>query len=448
MWKRGAKKSFSTLCDTFHHEETTEEGDDKETNRIELDQISKDEGSQYSLTGLPLPPLGATAATNRRHKLRPFIISPYNSRYRLWESFLVVLVFYTAWVCPFEFGFLIEPKIGLSVTDNVVNAIFAIDIVLTFFVAYLDKATYLLIDKPKLIAWRYTRTWLAFDVISSIPSELARKILPSSLKTYGLFNMLRLWRLRRVSAMFERLEKDRHYSYFWVRCSKLICVTLFTTHFAACLFYFIAAHKELKSTWLSLGADSANDSIWGLYVTSMYWSITTLSTVGYGDLHPVNTGEMVFDIFFMLFNLGLTSYIIGNMTNLVVQLTSRTRKYRDTVNAASGFAQRNQLSIRLQEQMLAHLFMKYRTDSEGLQQQEIVDSLPKAIRSSIAQYLFDIHVKNVYLFHGVSEDLRFQLVTEMKAEYFPPREDVILHNEAPTDLYILVTGAAAEEMWF
>lgn len=33
-------------------------------------------------------------------------------------------------------------------------------------------------------------------------------------------------------------------------------------------------------------------------------------------------------------------------------------------------------------------------------------------------------------------------VTEMKAEYFPPKEDVILQNEAPTDFYILVTGAA------
>lgn len=28
----------------------------------------------------------------------------------------------------------------------------------------------------------------------------------------------------------------------------------------------------------------------------------------------------------------------------------------------------------------------------------------------------------------------------MKAEYFPPREDVILQNEAPSDFYILVTG--------
>lgn len=28
----------------------------------------------------------------------------------------------------------------------------------------------------------------------------------------------------------------------------------------------------------------------------------------------------------------------------------------------------------------------------------------------------------------------------MKAEYLPPREDVILHNEAPDDVYIIVSG--------
>lgn len=28
----------------------------------------------------------------------------------------------------------------------------------------------------------------------------------------------------------------------------------------------------------------------------------------------------------------------------------------------------------------------------------------------------------------------------MKAEYIPPREDVILQNEAPDDLYIIVSG--------
>ncbi|CAN6564208.1 unnamed protein product [Malus baccata var. baccata] len=391
-------------------------------------ELSRD-GSQYSLSTGILPALGARSS-NRRIKLGRFIVSPYDRRYRIWETFLVVLVIYTAWVSPFEFGFLKGPGGPLSIIDNVVNGFFAIDIILTFFVAYLDKTTYLL----------YARSWLIFDVISTIPSEVATRIFPKSVQSYGFFNMLRLWRLRRVSALFSRLEKDRNYNYFWVRCAKLICVTLFAIHCAGCFYYLIAArYRDPEKTWI--GVKILEQSLWIRYVTSVYWSITTLTTVGYGDLHPVNTREMIFDIFYMFFNLGLTSYLIGNMTNLVVHGTSRTRKFRDTIQAASSFAQRNQLPVRLQDQMVAHLCLKFRTDSEGLQQQETLDSLPKAIRSSISHYLFYSLVDQVYLFHGVSNDLLFQLVSEMKAEYFPPKEDVILQNEAPTDFYILVTGA-------
>ncbi|RAL37244.1 hypothetical protein DM860_004166 [Cuscuta australis] len=406
----------------------------------ELEQSSRD-GSHYSLSTGILPPLGARS--NRRVKLRRFIVSPYDRRYRAWETFLAGLVLYIAWVSPFEFGFLSTPARSLSITDNVVNGFFAIDIVVTFFLAYMDKTTYLLVDDPKQIAWRYASTWFTFDLISTIPPEVACKISPP-VSLYGLFSMLRLWRLHRVGALFARLEKDRNFSYFWVRCAKLVCVTLFAVHCAGCFYYFLAAHyHDPKKTWIGASCmdDFHHQSLVIRYVTSIYWSITTLSTVGYGDLHAENTLEMIFTMIYMLFDLGLTAYLIGNMTNLVVHRTSRTREFRDTIQAASSFAQRNQLPTRLQDQMLAHLCLKFRTDSEGLQQQETIDSLPKAIRSSISNFLFYSLVDNVYLFRGVSDDLLFQLVSEMKAEYFPPKEDIILQNEAPTDFYILVAGA-------
>ncbi|KAF3955737.1 hypothetical protein CMV_019076 [Castanea mollissima] len=88
-----------------------------------------------------------------------------------------------------------------------------------------------------------------------------------------------------------------------------------------------------------------------------------------------------------------------------------------------------------------NLGIPFKLPQEGLQQQETLDSLPKAIWSSISHYLFYSLVDKVYLFKGVSNDLLLQLVSEMKAEYFPPMEDVILQNEAPTHFYILVTGA-------
>ncbi|KAL6523119.1 RAC-alpha serine/threonine-protein kinase [Orobanche hederae] len=226
-------------------------------------------------------------------------------------NLLVVLVVYIAWVSLFEFGFLNKPAGPLSITDNVVNGFFLIDIVLTFFVAYLDKVTYLLVDDPKLIAWKYATTWLAFDVISTIPSELARKISPKPLQAYGIFNMLRLWRLGRVNALFAR-------------------VTLFTVHCAACFNYLLAAHYHAqKRTWIgAVMHDFPNQSLWIRYVTLIYWSLTTLTTVGYGDLHAENTREMIFNIFYMFFSLGLMAYLIWNMTNLVVHGTRKTRQFR------------------------------------------------------------------------------------------------------------------------
>ncbi|KAG7567748.1 Ankyrin repeat [Arabidopsis thaliana x Arabidopsis arenosa] len=408
------------------------------------DHLSRDGTmSQYSLSKGLLPSLGANNRSSRDVILRRFIISPFDPRYRAWETFLVFLVLYTAWASPFEFGFLQKPRPPLSILDNIVNGFFAVDIILTFFVAFLDKVTYLLIDDPKRIAWRYASTWLIFDVVSTFPYEIFGNLLHESIQGYGIFSMLRLWRLRRVSNCFARLEKDRKYSYFWVRCTKLLLVTLFVIHCGACFLYSIAAHyPDPSKTFMALTDENWKQSpIAVRYNTAMYWSITTFSTTGYGDIHGVNSREMTFILFYMVFNLGLSAYIIGNMTNLVVHVTGRTRKFRDTIQAASGFGQRNNLPVRLQDQMVAHLCLRYRTDSEGLQQQEIIDSLPKAIRSSISHYLFYEVVDKIYLFHGISNDLLFQLVTEMKAEYFPPKEDVILQNEAPTDFYILVTGA-------
>lgn len=74
--------------------------------------------------------------------------------YRYWWYWLIVLVFYSAWVSPFEFGFVENPRGHLLAVDNVVNGFFGIDIVLTFFVAYLDPTTFLMVDEFKMIALR------------------------------------------------------------------------------------------------------------------------------------------------------------------------------------------------------------------------------------------------------------------------------------------------------
>ncbi|KAA8525318.1 hypothetical protein F0562_007173 [Nyssa sinensis] len=305
-------------------------------------------------------------------QLRKYVIAPYDRRYRWWQTFLVLLVIYSAWSSPFELAFKKVATGSLMPVDLAVDAFFVIDIILTFFVAYLDKSTYLLVDDHKKIA---------------------------------------------------------------------TLVTLFAVHSAGCFYYWLATHyRNPDDTWIGAEVQGfEHSSIWMGYTYSIYWSIVTLTTVGYGDLHAENTGEKVFNIFYMLFNIGLTAYLIGNMTNLVVHSSIRTFAMRDTINEILRYASKNRLPEGLKEQMLAHMQLKFKTAE--LQQEEVLEDLPKAIRSSISQHLFRNTMENSYLFKGVSEDLIAQLVSEIKAEYFPPKVDIMLQNEIPTDFYILVSGA-------
>ncbi|KAB2091674.1 hypothetical protein ES319_A03G208200v1 [Gossypium barbadense] len=400
--------------------------------------------SLRNLSKFIIPSLGVSSYNQNQTDSKGWVITPMDSTYRCWETFMVMLVFYSSWVYPFEVAFLSSsaPR-KLYMADNIVDLFFAIDIVLTFFVAYIDTRTQLLVRDSKKIAIRYLSTWFLIDVISTIPFEALGYLFTGNSRvgiSYSLLGLLRFCRLRRVKQLFTRLEKDIRFSYFWIRCARLLAVTLLAVHCAGCLYYLLAdRYPQQGRTWLgSVHPNFRETSLWIRYISAMYWSITTMTTVGYGDLHAVNTMEMIFIIFYMLFNLGLTAYIIGNMTNLVCEGTRRTMEFRNSIEAASQFVSRNRLPPRLKEQILAYMCLRFK--AESLNQQQLIEQLPKSIYTGICQHLFLPTVEKVYLLNGISREILQHLVAKMKAEYLPPREDVIMQNEAPDDVYIIVSG--------
>ncbi|KAJ1419981.1 RmlC-like jelly roll fold [Sesbania bispinosa] len=373
--KKSYKKHQHDHSEQHHH---LKEDDDMSLS-FNLRNVSK----------LILPPLGVSKQNPVNSK--GWIISPMDSRYRCWESFMVLLVAYSAWVFPFEVAFMhSSPNRKIYIVDNVVDFFFAVDIVLTFFVAYIDPTTHLLVRDSKKIVIRYLSTWFLMDLASTIPYE-----------AIGY---------------------------------------LFTVHCAGCLYYMLAdRYPHQGKTWIGAVIPNFRETSLRIrYISAIYWSITTMTTVGYGDLHAVNTMEMIFIIFYMLFNLGLTAYLIGNMTNLVVEGTRRTMEFRNSIEAASNFVCRNRLPPRLREQILAYMCLRFK--AESLNQHQLIEQLPKSICKSICQHLFYPTAEKVYLFKGVSKEILLSLVAKMKAEYIPPREDVIMQNEAPDDVYIIVSG--------
>ncbi|KAK9714067.1 hypothetical protein RND81_06G069500 [Saponaria officinalis] len=298
-----------------------------------------------------------------------------------------------------------------------------------------------MIYSPNLV--RYLSTWFIMDVASTIPYETLAFWFTGKYQaslSYSSLGLFRLFRLRRVKQFFTRLEKDIRFSYFWVRCSRLLFVTLFLVHCAGCLYYLLADRYPHKGkTWIgAMNPNFRETNLWVRYISAIYWSITTMTTVGYGDVHAVNTIEMVLIIFYMLFNLSLTSYLIGNMTNLVVEGTHRTMQFRSSIEAASSFVSRNRLPTRLKEQILGYMCLRFK--AESLNQFQLIEQLPNSVFKHICQHLFLPTVEKVYLFDGLTRDTLLHLVTSMRAEYLPPRDDIIMQNEAAEDIYIIASG--------
>lgn len=106
-------------------------------------------------------------------------------------------------------------------------------------------------------------------------------------------------------------------------------MTLFLAHCAGCTYYILAdTYPHPGKTWIgSVNPNFRKEKLLDRYVSSIYWSITTMTSVGYGDIHSMNSREMIFNIFYMVFNLGLNAYLIGNITNLVVERTRTTMEF-------------------------------------------------------------------------------------------------------------------------
>ncbi|TKW39956.1 hypothetical protein SEVIR_1G214000v4 [Setaria viridis] len=366
--------------------------------------------------------------------------------YGWWRCLLVVPVLYSAWASPFELAVERAATLPLLVVDLVADAFFAVDIAASILAACrrLRGTTGIFVDDRKKAAVRHLRPWtFAMDAASTVPFQAiyhlaAGRGAAAWSSPCRFLSLLRLWRLRRVSELFARLEKDVRLNYFWTRLVRLAGVTLLAVHATACAHLWMASHYR-GPTWLGRGFESR--SVWAGYVRAAYWSVATLTTVGYGDLHPANPGEMAFAVLLVLFNLGLAAYVVGNMTNLVAAASAPALALRDTLLGVSAFGAKNRLPEALTEQIAEIVQLNFDT-TEQLLQLELLSEMPRAVRSEIAQHLFRDTVEGAYLFRGVSEGLVVDLVSDMTtAQFFPPKADIVQQGENPTDCYIIVSGS-------
>lgn len=74
--------------------------------------------------------------------------------------------------------------------------------------------------------------------------------------------------------------------------------------------------ESFEGTWLEPYEEYSDDN-WGLYLLSLYWTITTITTVGYGDISGTTEIERIYCIVIMLIGVISFSFINGALSSIV-----------------------------------------------------------------------------------------------------------------------------------
>lgn len=340
-------------------------------------------------------------------KTPPHILLHYCAFKAIWDWIILCLTFYTAIMVPYNVAFKNKTSedVSLLVVDSIVDVIFFIDIVLNFHTTFVGPGGEVVSD-PKVIRMNYLRSWFIIDLLSCLPYDVFNAFDHDEDGIGSLFSALKVVRLLRLGRVVRKL--DRYLEYGAAMLILLLCFYMLVAHWLACIWYSIGrsdADNGVQYSWLWKLANvtqSPYSYVWPndstspelingpsrktMYVTALYFTMTCMTSVGFGNVAAETDNERIFTICMMIIAALLYATIFGHVTTIIQQMTSATAKYHDMLNNVREFMKLHEVPKALSERVMDYVVSTWAM-TKGLDTDKVLNYCPKDMKADICVHL-------------------------------------------------------------
>ena len=380
----------------------------------------------------------------------PWIILPDNPYKKMWDLLIAFLILYSAIITPYEIAFSDTNKV--SWFEILIDILLAIDIVLTFFSAYTDDEENLVKNHRKIIK-KYLKSWFIIDIISVLPvsyffnSSGKFSGLTKISKLPKLYRLVKLTKLLRITKMSSKGNLNKVTKFFMEklkinanveRLFFFVLTFLLMNHLCACFWYFMAKIEDFSpDSWVvRLGyIDSSNIE---LYIISFYWTLTTVTTVGYGDITAGTTIERIYNLFIMSFGVLLYSFAIGSLSSIVSTLDQKSEEMNQKLQILSSIKKEFNLEQNIYDKV--RKVIKYDLSRNQKDKMVFLQELPNKLRIELSQIMHDKVIQNFYFFRDQPSDFFAYVAPLLKPVKFSQNDYLYKCQDMIDEMYFVAKG--------
>jgi voltage-gated potassium channel len=208
------------------------------------------------------------------------------------------------------------------------------------------------------------------------------------------------------------------------------------------IFIFIIAALTgvhlVATTWMMIEPNQTL-SAEAAYIKALYWSVTTLTTTGYGDITPTSDLGRLFTIFVMLSGFSAFGILVGNVSNLIMAKNRHQEANHEKLEDLATFMQYYQVPRSLRSEVFgyhSHRMQKRLSENDS----KIISDLPHGLQNELQIYVKMKLIDGLPIFHGLGQPCLKLVAQHLEPMSYSANSSIIKRGDQGDEMFIIDQG--------